>query len=168
MAIRVEAQARGGAPRHGEAPLALSLVIPTRNEVDNIEALVELIEQVMPETAMEIIFVDDSTDGTPREIERVSASSEREIRLVHRAPRERVGGLGGAVVEGLRVARAPWVCVMDAALQPPPQVIEAMATQAFDQRCDVVVASRFRDEGSVGDFGPIRRGLSKLSTSAAG
>jgi putative flippase GtrA len=57
---------------------------------------------------------------------------------------------------------------MDADLQHPPQVIEAMAAQAFEQRCDVVVASRFRDEGSVGDFGPIRRGLSKLSTSAAG
>src|SRR4051812_50141458 len=107
MAIRVEAQTRGGAPPDGEAPLALSLVIPTRNEVDNIETLVERIEQVMPEIAMEIIFVDDSNDGTPREIERVAASSEREIHLVHRASRDRVGGLGGAVGWGMGQARAP-------------------------------------------------------------
>src|SRR3954447_20971098 len=116
MAIRVEAQTgnqgTGSPAGPGEQPLALSLVIPTRNEVDNIDELVARIERVIPEAAMEIIFVDDSTDGTPRAIERVAATSSREIRLVHRPPRAREGGLGGAVVAGMRIARAPWVCVM--------------------------------------------------------
>src|SRR3954471_7567244 len=172
MAIRVEAQtgdrgAHAPAPA-GSSPLALSLVIPTRNEVDNIDALVEHIEQVMPEVAMEIIFVDDSDDGTPDAVERVARTSSRAIELVHRRPGEREGGLGGAVVEGMRIARAPWVCVMDADLQHPPEVIESMAAEAFDQRCDIVVASRFAGDGSVGDFGPIRRAFSKASTAAAG
>jgi dolichol-phosphate mannosyltransferase len=172
MAIRVEAQTgdRGSSSpaQAGEEPLVLSLVIPTRNEVDNIDPLVERIEQVMPETAMEIIFVDDSDDGTPDAVRRVSASSSRPITLLHRRAGERDGGLGGAVVAGMRLARAPWVCVMDADLQHPPDVIESMAAKAFDRRSDIVVASRFRDEGSVGSFGRMRRGASRVSTAAAG
>ncbi|MEA2426884.1 MAG: hypothetical protein QOF37_512, partial [Thermoleophilaceae bacterium] len=64
MATRVEAEAgqsTGRAPANAGAPQpALSLVVPTRNEVDNIDELVARIESVMPETAMEIVFVDDS------------------------------------------------------------------------------------------------------------
>ncbi|MEA2449204.1 MAG: hypothetical protein QOG63_1136 [Thermoleophilaceae bacterium] len=172
MAIRVEAQTgeRGAhaPPAAGDGPLALSLVIPTRNEVENIDALVEHIEQVMPEVSMEVIFVDDSDDGTPGAVERVARTSSRTVKLIHRREGERHGGLGGAVVEGMRVARAPWVCVMDADLQHPPEVIEAMATEAFDQRSDIVVASRFVGDGSVGDFGPVRRAFSRASTAAAG
>src|SRR3954471_8503602 len=107
MAIRVEAQtgdrgAHAPAPA-GNAPLALSLVIPTRNEVDNIDALVDHIERVMPEVAMEVIFVDDSDDGTPAAVARVARTSSRQIELIHRPAGERHGGLGGAVVEGMRI-----------------------------------------------------------------
>jgi cellulose synthase/poly-beta-1,6-N-acetylglucosamine synthase-like glycosyltransferase len=44
----------------------LSVVVSTRNEADNIEALVGGLKTVLPEGSFELIFVDDSDDDTPR------------------------------------------------------------------------------------------------------
>src|SRR5262245_25282170 len=96
-----------------ERPI-VSVVIPTRNEAGNIEILLRRLERVAPALPLEIIFVDDSTDETPRTVEEVGAGCARVVRLIHRPPDRRIGGLGGAVVEGMREARGEWVCVMDA------------------------------------------------------
>ena len=75
---------------------------------------------MLPTVAMEIIFVDASSDGTADAVEEAAGRSKREIVLLRQSSNRRIGGLGGAVVQGLRAARAPWVCVMDADLQHPP------------------------------------------------
>jgi dolichol-phosphate mannosyltransferase len=154
----------GGARSPGPA---LSVVIPTRNEEGNIEQLVERLDEVLASTAAEILFVDDSDDGTLAAIERARRLCRHEVRAIHRPPGSRSGGLGGAVVEGMRNARAPWICVMDADLQHPPEVIEQLAAKAGEQPVDLVAASRFGANGSVGEFGPLRRGLSWVSAGSA-
>jgi dolichol-phosphate mannosyltransferase len=146
---------------------ALSVVIPTRNEEGNIELLVERLDKVLASTTAEILFVDDSDDDTLAAVERARGLCRHEIRAIHRAPGDRKGGLGGAVVEGMRNARAPWICVMDADLQHPPEVIERLAAKAREQAVDLVAASRFGAAGSVGEFGPLRRGLSWVSAGSA-
>jgi dolichol-phosphate mannosyltransferase len=146
---------------------ALSVVIPTRNEEGNIERLVERLDKVLASTAAEILFVDDSDDGTLAAIERARGLSRHEVRAIHRPPGSRNGGLGGAVVEGMRTARAPWICVMDADLQHPPEVIERLAAKAREQGVDLIAASRLGADGSVGEFGPFRRGLSWISAGSA-
>jgi dolichol-phosphate mannosyltransferase len=89
------------------------------------------------------------------------------VYLIHRHPGERQGGLGGAVVAGMRYARAPFVCVMDADLQHPPEVLEEMYMEALGSASDMVVASRFCAGGNKGTFGRIRSALSRASTRAA-
>ncbi|HEY6776752.1 MAG TPA: glycosyltransferase family 2 protein [Thermoleophilaceae bacterium] len=153
-----------GAPATGPA---LSVVIPTRNEEGNIERLVERLGEVLASTPAEILFVDDSDDGTLAAIDRARSQSRLEVRAIHRPPGSRKGGLGGAVVEGMRTARAPWICVMDADLQHPPEVIARLAAKARDGLVDLVAASRFGGDGSAGEFGPFRRGLSWLSAGSA-
>ena len=153
-----------GTPATGPA---LSVVIPTRNEEGNIEPLVEQLDEVLAGTAAEILFVDDSDDGTLAAIDRARGLCRQEIRAIHRPPGSRNGGLGGAVVEGMRTARAPWICVMDADLQHPPEVIGRLAAKARDQGVDLVAASRFGGDGSVGEFGRFRRGLSWVSAGSA-
>ena len=139
-----------------DAPFALSLVIPTRNEAGNIEPLVRRLEAILPDRPLEIIFVDDSTDDTPAAVANVARSATRDVRLLHRSEDERVGGLGGAVQAGLRIARAPWVCVMDGDLQHPPEVIPELLRRAHEADADLVVASRYVGDGTVGS------GLSKI------
>jgi len=149
-----------------EAPF-VSVVVPTRDEVDNIAPLLERLARVAPDTSMEIVFVDDSSDGTADEVRRQAARFDRDVTVVHRDPDARWGGLGGAVVDGIRQARGAWVCVMDGDLQHPPEMLERMLHAARERSADLVVASRFCQGGSPGAFGRMRTVLSKGSSSLA-
>jgi len=84
---------------------SVSVVVPTRNEAENIDELVRHLERVLSGLIVEIVFVDDSDDQTPQAIEAVRARSWLHIVLIHRPPEQQIGGLGGAVIEGLRAAR---------------------------------------------------------------
>ena len=154
------------AAMNGHSPTpAISVVIPTRAEAGNVGPLVARLDRVLADLPIEVIFVDDSDDDTPDAIR--SIESTRAVYLIHRQGEERVGGLGGAVVAGMRAARAPYVCVMDADLQHPPEVLEDMYLEAQGTASDVVVASRFCTGGDKGPLGRIRTALSRVSTRAA-
>jgi putative flippase GtrA len=116
---------------------------------------------------MEIIFVDDSDDGTVAAIERVQAQGICDVKLIHRPSDRRENGLSGAVVEGLRSARSNWVCVMDADLQHPPEVISKLMARTGESDVDIVVASRYCAQGDTGNFGRKRTAVSRISASAA-
>jgi dolichol-phosphate mannosyltransferase len=156
----------GGSDAVPARPL-LSIVVPTKNECDNVGCLVERLEAVLPTVAMEIIFVDASTDATPDLIERLASRCAHDVVLLRQSADRRRGGLGGAVVQGLRAARAPWVCVMDADLQHPPEMIAALLEEAESRDLDLVVASRYCDGGSSNGLGWARAMASRSTTSAA-
>ena len=131
------------------APL-LSVVVPTRNEEATVGPLLARLGAALEAIDHEILFVDDSDDGTARAIGAAAAADPR-VSLVHREGPERAGGLSTAVVLGIHQTRGEFVCVMDADLQHPPEDIPGMLTVARDG-ADVVVASRYVRGGS-------RRGL---------
>jgi rhamnosyl/mannosyltransferase len=127
-------------------PVELSVVIPTFNEAGNIDELLSQLSAALRGRAAEIIFVDDSTDDTPAVITAAAARFAFPVELIHRDTP--AGGLGGAVVAGLRVARAPWAVVMDADLQHPPSLVPTLLETGLSSGSDVVVATRYRDGGS--------------------
>lgn len=147
------------------APL-VSVVVPTRNEAGNIAPLVERVSKALSGVDFEICFVDDSDDGT----QDLLAALERErddIHTVLRRGPERAGGLSTAVVTGLRQARGRYVCVMDADLQHPPELIPRLLEQAT-AGADLVVASRYmRGGGNAGLNGLGRRLVSWTASRAA-
>lgn len=145
----------------------VSVVIPTKNEAGNIPLLVDRLETLADSMPLEVIFADDSDDDTADVIARIIPHSSIRITLVQRAPEERVSGLGGAVVAAARVANGTWVCVMDADLQHPPERIQDLLNQALTAESDLVIASRYRERGSVGDFNLVRKGASRLSALSA-
>ena len=153
----------------GPAPARplLSIVVPTKNELGNVAELVDRLEAVAPTVAMEIIFVDASTDATPKYISHAATHCRRDIVLLPQTPDRRRTGLGGAVVQGLREARGSWVCVMDADLQHPPELITELLEQAESCDLDLVVASRYAERGSSGNFGRARVMASRFTTTTA-
>src|SRR5450756_586006 len=90
-------------------PPILSIILPTRNEAGNIEPLLQRIEQALGDMPAEVIFVDDSTDNTPQVIQDAGERTKLAVMLIARPPERRIGGLGGAVVEGFRAARGHWL-----------------------------------------------------------
>ena len=123
----------------------LTVVAPTRNEAAGIGAFIESLDEALSGIHAELIVVDDSDDSTPEIVVERGPDANLEVALIHRAPGERDGGLGGAVVAGIAAARAPWVCVMDADLQHPPEAIAELLRAAQAANARLVVASRFCD-----------------------
>ncbi|WP_236029886.1 glycosyltransferase [Paractinoplanes lichenicola] len=134
----------------GELPVATALkqtiVVPTYNERDNISTLLERLAAALPHDGTEVVFVDDSTDDTPDVIRAAVAGCPIPVTVVHRE--HATGGLGGAVVEGLKAARGEWIVVMDADLQHPPEVVPTLVAAGRRDGADLVVGSRYAVGGS--------------------
>src|SRR5258708_1870913 len=130
----------------------LSIIVPTRNEHDNIWPLLESLRNALHGLRVKVIFVDDSDDDTPEVIKdaaRTMRSSLFHIQLEHRLAGEaRAGGLATAVVHGMNKAQAEYVAVIDADLQHPPEQLRLLYDQAVAQHVDLVLASRYIKGGS--------------------
>jgi len=164
-----QAASQNGNGRHLDRslPPVLSVIVPTRDEADNIAPLLERLDAALPDFPVEIVFVDDSDDGTPAAVAEAGASCKREVGLIHRPPERRADGLGGAVVEGLWASRGAWVCVMDGDLQHPPEVIGDLLAEIDRTDADLVVASRRVPHGDADSLPWLRRAVSGVSTRVA-
>jgi dolichol-phosphate mannosyltransferase len=139
-------------------PGLVSVVVPTRNEALNVAPLVARVAGALGprHPRWELVFVDDSDDATPQAV-LAAARDGYPVRLLHRAPEVRWGGLGGAVSDGFRVAQGEVIAVMDADLQHPPEVLPALFARAQSSQVDLVVGDRFRWPGAAaGLAGPWR------------
>ncbi len=129
--------------------LGVSVLIPTRNEMGNVRPLTQQIVSVLSQldTTWEVIFLDDSDDATPDEI-RELATEIPFVTLAHRERGHRRGGLGGAVVQGFRLARGDVIVVMDGDLQHPPSLVRQLSRAVFSGQYDVAIASRYVENAS--------------------
>ncbi|MBV9523073.1 MAG: glycosyltransferase family 2 protein [Alphaproteobacteria bacterium] len=109
----------------------LSIVIPVRNEAENIAPLVAEIRAALEGSlSYEIIYVDDgSSDGTAAAVAALARSCAP-LRLIRHA---RSCGQSAAVRTGVKAARAPWIATLDGDGQNDPADIPrlwAIATAA--------------------------------------
>lgn len=95
----------------GTSPVAVSIVVPVRNEADNVAPLIaEIAAALDGRWAYEIIYVDDgSTDATPLRLSEImqQRSNLRQIRHA------RSGGQSAAVRTGVRAAQGGIVATLD-------------------------------------------------------
>src|SRR5215210_7363953 len=162
--MKAQRRTVGGGTEGGRDPdrVLLTLVVPTRNEADNVPRPLRELRESLSDLDYRVVFVDDSTDGTPGVI-RDLATEDGRVRLVRREGAERSGGLSTAVTTGLDLSSgaSEYTCVMDADLQHPPEKVREMLTTAHCSDADVVVASRYANGGSyAGLSGTARRVVS--------
>ncbi|MBV2356484.1 glycosyltransferase family 2 protein [Streptomyces sp. J2-1] len=145
-------------------PGAVTIVVPTFNESANVGQLLHRITESVPSRLpLEVVFVDDSTDDTPEVIRRAARDCPFPVTVLHRA--EPVGGLGGAVVEGLKAATSEWVVVMDGDCQHPPSLVPELVATGERSGAALVVASRYLKGGSrAGLAGNYRVAVSRAAT----
>jgi dolichol-phosphate mannosyltransferase len=142
----------------------VAIVVPTYNERGNVVELVRRLERALGTRTWEVVFVDDdSPDGTAEAV-RALAREKPHVRCLQRIARR---GLSRAVVEGVLSTSAPTVVVMDADLQHDETVLPAMLARLEQSALDVVVASRYVQGGSVGDWDDDRHRMSRWATRLA-
>ncbi len=137
------------------------VVIPTYNERDNLEQLVEKIQQYAND--LHILIVDDnSPDGTGQIADQLSKRNPGKLFVLHR---ERKEGLGKAYVEGFsHVLEKDYEVIlqMDADLSHDPSYLPLFLEQI--RHCDLVLGSRYLHGISVVNWDLKRLVLSKLAT----
>ncbi|MEV5613353.1 glycosyltransferase family 2 protein [Streptomyces sp. NPDC052225] len=123
-------------------PGAVTVVVPTFNERDNVRELLRRITESVPgRLPCEVVFVDDSTDDTADVVREAAKDCPFPVTVLHRDAPD--GGLGGAVVEGIRAATSDWVVVMDGDLQHPPSLVPELVEHGERDGVQLVVASRY-------------------------
>ncbi|HEX6754041.1 MAG TPA: polyprenol monophosphomannose synthase [Solirubrobacterales bacterium] len=134
------------------------LVLPTYNEVENIEAFVAAVRAELPPSARVLIVDDNSPDGTGKVADRLAAGDPG-IAVLHRPRKE---GLGPAYIAGFRRALgegAGLVLEMDSDFSHDPSYLPALLRAS--ERADLVIGSRYVPGGEVGDWSALRRAISR-------
>lgn len=141
--------------------MKIAVVIPTYNERQNIEKLIDRIFDLeIPD--LEIVIVDDnSPDGTGKLVYQL-AKKNKKLHLIHR---ERKLGLGTAYIKGFQHALASgaeYIFEMDADFSHNPKTIKRFLAAA--DRYDLVIGSRYKGGIRIINW-PLRRlALSLLAT----
>ncbi len=122
------------------------MVVPTYNEAENLEPLVESLFSLGIEGLRLLVVDDASPDGTGQLADALAEKHGGRLEVMHRPGKL---GLGTAYVAGFRralAAGADYVIQMDADFSHSPSYIPTLLDQA--RRHDVVVGSRYVEGGS--------------------
>lgn len=131
-----------------------TIVIPTFNEAENLQKLVDAILALPIE--IDLLVVDDnSPDGTGEIAEKIKSETNGRVQVMHRKGKL---GLGSAYIQGFREAirlGADYIGQMDADFSHPidklPELIETL------NNCDFVLGSRYVKGGSLDENWPAWR-----------
>jgi dolichol-phosphate mannosyltransferase len=134
------------------------LILPTYNEAENIGPFVAAVLEHLPADARVLIVDDSSPDGTGEIADRLAAEREA-VRVLHRPLRE---GLGPAYIAGFREALAggaELVLEMDSDFSHEPAYLPSLLEAV--EGADLAIGSRYVPGGGVGDWGAMRRAISR-------
>ena len=134
------------------------VVLPTYNEAENIGPIVAAVLAKLPADGRVLVVDDNSPDGTGEVAERLAGDDER-VAVLHRPRKE---GLGPAYIAGFRQALAGGaglVLEMDSDFSHDPAYLPRLLEAS--ERADLVLGSRYVAGGGVGDWGPLRRAISR-------
>ena len=133
------------------------VVIPTYNEVANVESIVARLRAAVPE-AHALVVDDSSPDGTGELADRLAVGDDR-VRVLHRAQK---AGLGAAYIAGFRQVLAEGfdaVVEMDADGSHAPEELPRLL--AALRGADLVIGSRWVPGGEIRNWPWLRQVISR-------
>jgi dolichol-phosphate mannosyltransferase len=140
------------------------LILPTFDEAENIELIVDaalgVLRTAAPDAFRILVVDDDSPDGTGRIADRLAAANT-EVEVLHRTER---AGLGPAYLAGFAHALghgAGYVFEMDSDFSHDPADLARLLSAVRDGGADVALGSRYVAGGAVRDWGLVRRIVSR-------
>ena len=142
----------------------LSVILPTFNERNNIQPLIDDLLKLSDAYELELIVVDDSsTDGTSLMVRKL-AQRDRRIRLINRVGR---AGLSSAIKEGCLCASGDILAIMDTDGQHEVSTISNSIRTLIENELDFVVGSRFLVDSTISGLSKARKGGSNIANSLA-
>lgn len=143
------------------SPPDLSIIVPTFNEVANVDPLLNRLASALRDINWQVVFVDDdSPDGTSELLAKRCRTNPR-VRTLRRIGRR---GLSSAITEGILSTSSPYVAVIDGDMQHDEKILGDMLHVLRSEDADLVIGSRYVAEGGVGDWDRKRRNISRFAT----
>jgi dolichol-phosphate mannosyltransferase len=137
------------------------VIIPTYNEAQNIAPIITRVLQCAP--AVRVLVVDDNSPDGTADIVRGLMKTDPRVTLLFRKDKE---GLGKAYLnafsEVLRDKAVEWIQMMDADFSHDPKYLPALF--AASQNMDIVIGSRYVEEGGMAQLALWRRILSRFAS----
>ena len=135
-----------------------TVCLPTYNELENLEAMIDALGGVLREGDRVLVIDDRSPDGTGELADRLAAERPF-VDVLHRAQKQ---GLGPAYIAGFRRALAEGaelVLEMDCDFSHDPADVRRLIATAEDG-ADLVLGSRYVPGGAIPNWGAVRRAIS--------
>lgn len=135
-----------------EHPPLVSIIIPARNEADNIEECVKsILAQDYPH--FEIIVVDDrSEDNTNEILQRITGTDSRlQVITGKELPADWMGK-AHAIHQGYQVAKGDWVLFTDADTNHAPTLLSKVMATVLPSQASLATAVGKQTEGSFGTW----------------
>ena len=132
--------------------VSLSIVVPCRNEADNIPLFLNALEEESESkfkahnVSLDVLLVDDGSTDSTLQVMQEQASSNRSV-LVNYISLSRNFGKEAAMYAGLASAKGDYVAVMDADMQDPPSLLFRMYETVSSGSCDNVATRRYSRKG---------------------
>ena len=160
----IPAPVRSAVSMRETGAVELSVIIPTLNERDNVEPVIERLTARFREYAgKRFSWMTIRPDGTAAAVKEIAARDPR-VRCLRRVSRR---GLAGACIDGILFSASPYVAVMDADLQHDQTLLVRMLETLRAGSADLVVGSRYVVGGSAGGIGKGRDAISRFATALA-
>jgi dolichol-phosphate mannosyltransferase len=137
----------------------ISIIVPTLNEEENIDVLIERLIEIFNSTdyVIEILIADGgSTDATQLKVK--AWASLGSVRFVCANSGR---GLAGDVLVAAREACGEVIVVMDADLSHSPEKALVLAKLVLENACDMAIGSRYVHGGTTPDWSWVRRIISR-------
>lgn len=122
----------------------VSVILATYNERENILLLIDAISEQLRGRDVEFIVVDDDSPDRTWELVETRAEEDPRIRLLRRLDER---GLTSAINAGIEMAEGEVVAWLDCDFQHPPEKLPELLAELETGRYDVVIGSRFMNEG---------------------
>ena len=127
----------------GDAIVTVSVILPTHDELANLQVLLPRLDAALTGESAEFIVVDDaSTDGSREWLTRLAADDARVRPLFGDALR----GIGHALRRGYDAARGEIIVSVDADQSFDPEAVPALVG-AIRSGADLVIGSRHHPDG---------------------
>jgi len=140
--------------------MKIIVVLPTYNEAENLENMVEALMALPLDDELSVLVVDDnSPDGTGAIADRLAGEHPERVGVVHRTAKE---GLGRAYIHGFREALARGadaILQMDCDFSHSPSYIPQMIDTLKTTGCDIVIGSRYVKGGRLDETWGVGRKL---------
>ncbi len=143
---------------HAHGPPGALVVIPTYNEVENLESIVD--RTLGSDSRVEVLVVDDNSPDGTGELADALARRHDEVHVLHRAGKEGLGAAYLAAFDWALEHDYPAVVEMDADGSHRPEQLPRIMDALED--ADVVLGSRWVPGGSVENWPMSREVLSRL------